>query len=458
MKKQIALLCIVLGIFIFTGVILVPAELHLSFLYSLIILITIWTPVKRITFDAAIMLTALIIIGFFYKLKHFHIEYDLSSLIIPIACLWGFAYLVFKFKSEQQRSRTINEHLNAMFQNATQGIIISNTRGEMVTINPNAEIMFGYEKGELADKKIEVLIPERFAIKHVGHRTGYYSQHRTRPMGSGMILFGKRKDNSEFPVEISLSTFNINDELYIISFIIDITERKKQEDIIARTNEELESRVKERTRELAATNENLKQEALERIRIEDALRTSERLYSTIAHNFPDGMIVVVDKNFKRVFIDGKLLDQLGVTSEELLGKSIFEKQILPWPEGIKEQLEQVFDWKSSTFDMLSNDHIYVVIAVPLPDAKGIIHHILLVVQDVTDIRNAEKEIRESLEKEIQLNDLKSKFVSIASHEFRTPLSTILSSATLISKYDKPEDADKKNKHIDRIKSSVKNLT
>jgi signal transduction histidine kinase len=83
---------------------------------------------------------------------------------------------------------------------------------------------------------------------------------------------------------------------------------------------------------------------------------------------------------------------------------------------------------------------------------------MLVTQDITDRKNAVEDMRNALDKERSLNELKSRFVSVASHEFRTPLGTILSSASLISKYNEPEDQEKRTKHINRIKSSVVNLT
>jgi PAS domain S-box-containing protein len=79
-------------------------------------------------------------------------------------------------------------------------------------------------------------------------------------------------------------------------------------------------------------------------------------------------------------------------------------------------------------------------------------------EEVTERKKAEEEVRKSLEKERELNELKTKFVSIASHEFRTPLSTVLSSAALIQQYKDKKDYDKQDKHIQRIKSSVNHLT
>ena len=246
--------------------------------------------------------------------------------------------------------------------------------------------------------------------------------------------------------------------LFIISFIIDITDRKRQEDLVAKANEELELRVEQRTTELAEAISNLQAEVEERARMEEALRDSERLYSTMAHNFPNGWIEILDRNLRRVFFDGKELQELGLKREDFLGKTKFEKTLLPISDEVKAKFQKVFEWESSHMDIEFEGRIYEVNAVPLPDIKGFVKEILLVIQNVTDVRKAEVEIREALNKEKQLNELKSKFVSLASHEFRTPLSTILSSASLAEKYSQSGDDEKRIKHFERIKSSVKNLT
>lgn len=229
------------------------------------------------------------------------------------------------------------EMLDALFKHATEGIIVVDGQGTIAMINPKAQELFGYSDGELIGKKIETLVPARHSGKHVTYREGYSHEPRARGMGKSLDLFARRKDGSEFPVEVSLSPFSTSEGQFVVSFIVDITARKLQEDIIQnanlqiqKLNSELEERVALRTRELA-----------------DALRK---------------------------------------------------------------------------------------------------------------IENSQEEVLRALEKERELNDMKSKFVTIASHEFRTPLATILSSASLIGRYPSGEEEEKRHKHVQRIKSAVNNLT
>jgi two-component system sensor kinase FixL len=145
------------------------------------------------------------------------------------------------------------EFIEALFLHATEGILLSNKNGEILQINPSAEKMFGYNKNELLGQKVEVLIPQRISHTHVAHREGFDKKPHPRNMGSGMNLFAKRKDNSEFAVEISLSPYTKNNESFVIAFIIDITIRKKIEDDIVKKKEELEIL----TEHLKASNKEL---------------------------------------------------------------------------------------------------------------------------------------------------------------------------------------------------------
>jgi PAS domain S-box-containing protein len=229
------------------------------------------------------------------------------------------------------------EMLDALFKHATEGIVVVNKAGEIVMLNPKARELFGYSDMELVGKKIETLIPQRFSRNHVSNRDEYLDAPRARGMGHLMDLFARRRDGSEFPVEVSLSPFKTSDGEFVVSFVIDITERKIQENRIIeanleiqKLNAELEERVNLRTKELATA--------------------------------------------------------------------------------------------------------------------------------VRKVEESQEEVIRALKKERELNNMKSQFVTIASHEFRTPLATILSSASLIGRYAKTEDEDKRQKHVLRIKSAVTNLT
>lgn len=114
-----------------------------------------------------------------------------------------------------------------LFESAPDGIVIVDRAGRIELLNTQAERMFGYRRRELIGEPVEVLMPERFRTAHVARRDEYHAAPRTRPMGAGLELFGRRKDGSEFPVEISLSP--AEDAVRVMSIIRDITERKHAE-------------------------------------------------------------------------------------------------------------------------------------------------------------------------------------------------------------------------------------
>jgi len=116
---------------------------------------------------------------------------------------------------------------------APSGMMLVNQEGSIVMVNQLLAQQFGYLKKELVGQPIEVLIPERFRSNHPAHRMGFFVAPEPRPMGRGRDLYGQRKDGTEFPVEIGLNPLTIHDTIYVFASLLDITEKKREEQHIA---------------------------------------------------------------------------------------------------------------------------------------------------------------------------------------------------------------------------------
>jgi PAS domain S-box-containing protein len=232
------------------------------------------------------------------------------------------------------------QQFEALFNHATIGIVITNNRGQIINFNHYAETQFGYTKGELLGQSIEILIPQKVRANHVKLRDNFYQHPEPRRMGEGRDLHAQKKDGTTFPVEVSLSNYLINNETFVIGFVIDITVRKKGEAIVIHQRDEL-TRV---TKEITQLNSELEQKVESRTKM------------------------------------------------------------------LRETL--------------------------------------------TELENSKEELSHALENEKGLNELKSRFVTTASHEFRTPLSTILSSTFLLEKYNATNEVEKREKHLQYIKDAV----
>jgi len=185
----------------------------------------------------------------------------LAAIVVLTMLIWWSAGSLYRTDMERRRALEELKEREARFRGvleaAPDAVIIVNAGGRIVLTNAQTEAMFGYKREELLDKPLESLLPDRFRGRHAEHRTGYMSAPRGRPMGAGLDLYARRKDGSEFPVDVKLSPLETAEGTIVISAVRDITERKKAEEQIRRLNEELEQRVIERTAELEAANKEL---------------------------------------------------------------------------------------------------------------------------------------------------------------------------------------------------------
>lgn len=243
----------------------------------------------------------------------------------------------------------------------------------------------------------------------------------------------------------------------VLAIIRDITERKRVESLLQQAYDELELRVEQRTAELRLANEQLRREITERQRVEEALRSSVATNRALLNAIPDSMF--------RLSQDGTLLnykaakdDWLVASHTEPVGKKLsdlFVPEIArPLVECVEQAIAtgeiQIYEYRLTIAEQ-SRDY-EARIALSEED------EVMAIVRDITDRKGAEAEIRQALAREKELNELKSRFVTMASHEFRTPLTTILSSAELLEDYSSKWTEEKKRHHFQRIITAVKHMT
>ncbi len=135
--------------------------------------------------------------------------------------------------------------LRGFLEAAPDAIVVVDLGGRIAIVNHLTEEMFGYPRDQLLGQPVELLVPERYRVRHVREREQYGREPRTRPMGAGRELTGRRADGSEFPIEISLSPLRTERETLVISIIRDTTERRRAEEQIKASLREKEVLLKE---------------------------------------------------------------------------------------------------------------------------------------------------------------------------------------------------------------------
>lgn len=309
-------------------------------------------------------------------------------------------------------------------------------------------------------------IPFTDALKAEGYRSywSYPILSSERKVLGTCAFFGKNpgkpeKEKLQF-LKDAIQLTGLAIERYQTRYRIEESNRKLEqyaknlEKDVARRTREVESTVQK----LLETNVSLQEQIQTTREAEERATASQVLFRVIAKHFPKGVIMVFDKELKYEHLEGEELHRMGLKDWNFADRSVMDTPGLSPSKlmDLRSKINQTLDGQQLSFELQLDGHTYSVNTTPLPVGEGM-GWALLVFSNVTEHKKAEEDLLRALRIEQELNDLKSRFISMASHEFRTPLSAIHSSAILIQKQNEPGKEEKRLRYLKQIQNNVRNL-
>jgi PAS domain S-box-containing protein len=315
-----------------------------------------------------------------------------------------------------------------LLETLPDAIVAVDQSGTIVQVNSQAQTLFGYLRDELIGQKVEMLVPDSYRNQHHQHRENFAQAPKTRRMGADLDLYGRRRNGTEFPVEISLSPVSSETGTFVLSAIRDISDRKRIAEELRRANEELHQKTAEQLGEY-------------RTRLASIIDSSE---DAILSKDLNGIITSWNKGAERIY---------GYGPEEVVGKHISLLTPSDRPDEISEILNKIARGEStehyeSVRVTKDGRHLNVSISVsPLRNANGEIVGASAIARDITAQKRAENQARQS-----QKMEAIGRLAGGVAHDFNNVLAIINACREFLR--DRIDPASASSQYIDNIKKAT----
>lgn len=345
--------------------------------------------------------------------------------------------------TEQRGQEETNRDISKIVEESLNEIFIFDAETyKFIQVNKGARQNIGYTIEELKELSLVDIKPHENIDTFLSKMKALINKESEQLQFETIF---ERKDKTRYPVAVHLQRSNLSGRSVYVAMVLDITERKKAQDGLELLNTQLEAKVKERTLELAKNQ----------IRLKDTNRIAK-----IGHwemDLEKDGKVYWSEEYKNIY---EVMDEVPSDDSHYFLQFCADEHRDYVENTSKEAIingnNAVLDYKIFT-SRGHEKHVHSEIHCEKND-EGKVTKVFGIIQDITDQKKSEIQLQQSLSKERELNELKSRFVSMASHEFRTPLTSIMGSADILKIYGERENFAKQQKHITRIKSSVNNLT
>ena len=308
---------------------------------------------------------------------------------------------------------------------APDAVVVVDEKARIVLINRQTETLFAYSREELLGREIEVLIPDRFRPGHASYRNGFIASPKIRPMGSGLELFGRKRDGTEFPVEISLSPLSTDRGMLISASIRDISDRKLSERKIRRIQEQL-------------------------------LGAVESIQGAFAIFDPEDRLVLCNSTYRASYGGNGGAEIVGLTFQELLDARLDALGLVEGSPARAERRAAVLAYHrdpQGAMELRDEEgrHLRVV------ERRTVEGGTLVTIWDVTDDVHHEAALLRAQAEAEAASSAKSEFLSSMSHELRTPLNAILGFAQLLHRDKKSPLPDRHRERIEHVLKAGEHL-